>query len=147
MAERLEAGLGRLHPAAPHDRVELGKVDRLAVKPADHMDVVRSGREVVAIVDRVRAEHIVVSGQDDDRLMEARELAAHEIDGLVGYAVVIEEVAGDQEQIDLIMERPVDDALEYAPAALAGRGLLPRSPIAVAFEVDVGGVKHSQGTP
>src|SRR6058998_32982 len=81
--ERLEPRLVLLHRAAPDDGVELGEVDDLAVQPADHADVAEPGREIVAIVDRVRVERIVVPGQDDDRLSEPRELGAHEVDGLV----------------------------------------------------------------
>jgi hypothetical protein len=87
----------------------------------------------------------VVPGQDDDRLAKPVELGPHEVDSLVGHAVVIEEVAGDQQQVDLIGQRPIDDALEDAPAALGVRGLLVGIAVAIALEMDVGGVKHSQG--
>ena len=87
----------------------------------------------------------MVAGQDDDRLAKARELGPHEVDGLVGHAVVIEEVAGDQEQIDLIAQRPIDDAPEDAPSALLMRGLLLGVSVAVALEMHVGRVQHSQG--
>ena len=42
--------------------------------------------------------------------------------------------------------RPIDDALEDAPAALVMRGSLSGISAAVAVEMDVGGVKHSQGS-
>ncbi len=87
----------------------------------------------------------MVPGQDDDRLAQSLELGPHEGDGLVGHAVVIEEVARDQQQVDLIGQRPIDDALEDAPAAHVMRGSLSGIAAAVAVEMDVGGVKHSQG--
>src|SRR5437660_1441025 len=145
VGERLEAGLVLFHRAAPHDRVERREVDGLPVQLADQMHVARARGEVVPVVDRVRAQHVVVSGQDDDRLAKPRELSPHELDGLVGRAVVIEEIAGDQEQVDLVAQRSIDDALERAPFALAVRGLLARVTVAVALEVDIGGVKDSQG--
>jgi len=86
----------------------------------------------------------MVPGQDDDRLAQPLELGPHEGDGLVGHAVVIEEVAGDQQQVDLVGQRPIDDALEDAPAALVMRDSLSGISAAVAVEMDVGGVKHSQ---
>ena len=119
----------------------------VSVQLADHVDVARSGREVVPIVDRARAQRVVVPGQDDDRLAKPLELGPHEGNGLVGHAVVIEEVAGDQQQIDRIGQRAIDDALEDAPAALAVHHLLMGVSVAVAVEVDVGGVQHSQGAP
>src|SRR5206468_2820192 len=143
--ERLEPRLVLLHRPAPDDGVELGEVDDLAVQPADHADVAEPGREIVAIVDRVRVERIVVPGQDDDRLSEPRELGAHEVDGLVGHAVVIEQVAGDQHEIGAVAQRAIDDARQDAPDPRLVRGLLARVAVAVALEVDVGGVQHSQG--
>src|SRR2546422_5444299 len=145
IGERPELGLVLFHGAAPYDHIELREVDGLSVQPADHVDVARSGRDVVPVVDRVRAQRVVVPGQDDDRLAQPLELGPHEGDGLVGHAVVIEEVAGDQQQVDLIGQRPIDDALEDAPAAHVMRGSLSGIAAAVAVEMDVGGVKHSQG--
>ena len=87
----------------------------------------------------------MVAGQDDDRLAQARELGPHEVDGLVRHAVMVEEVARDQEQIDPIAQRPIDDALEDAPSALLMRGLLTPVTVAVALEMHVGRVQHSQG--
>ena len=145
VGEGPERGLVLFHGAAPHDRIELGKLDRLAVELADHVDVARPGREVVPVVDGVRPQRVVVAGQDDHRLAQPIELGPHERDGLVGHAVVIEEVAGDQQQIDLVGQGAVDDALEDAPAALEVRGLLLRPSVAVAVEMDVGGVKHASG--
>lgn len=46
-------------------------------------------------------------------------------------AVVIEEVASDQQQIDLIRQGQIHDALKNAPAALAVRGLLSGTTAAV----------------
>jgi hypothetical protein len=88
----------------------------------------------------------VIAGQDDDRPAESRELAPHELDSLVGHAVVIEQIAGDQQEIDLVAQRPIDDPLEDAPAARLMRGLLAGVAISVTLEVDVGGVQYTQGT-
>ena len=87
----------------------------------------------------------MVAGHDDDGPAQPRELAAHELDGLVGDAVVIEQIAGDQQEIDLIAQRAIDDAPEHAPFARAVRRLLAGVTIAIAFEMDVGGVQHSKG--
>jgi hypothetical protein len=60
---------------------------------------------------------------------------------------VIEEIAGDQHEIGLIAQRAIDDPLEDAPAPGLMRGLLACVSVAVALEMDVGGVQHSQGAP
>jgi hypothetical protein len=87
----------------------------------------------------------VVARQDDDGPAESRELGPHEVDGIVGHPVVVEEIAGDQQEIDLVDQRAIDDPLEYAPAALLMRGLLSGVSVAVALEVDIGGVQHAYG--
>ena len=146
VGERLERGLVLFHRTPPHDHVELREIDGLAVQPADHVDMARAGREVVSIVDGVRAQRVVVPGNDDDRLAKAIELGPNEGDGFVRHAVVIEEVAGDQQQIDPVGQGAIDDAPEDAPAVLAMRGFMLRMSTAVAVEMHVGGVKHSQGS-
>ena len=143
--ERAERGFVLFHGAAPHDRVELGKLDGLSLQPSDHVDMLRAGGEVVTVVDGVRAQAVVVPGQDHDRLVEAIQLRLNERDGLVGHAVVIEEIARDQQQIDPIRQRAIDDAPEDVPATLGVRGLLFWITVAIAGKMDVGGVKHSQG--
>jgi hypothetical protein len=51
----------------------------------------------------------------------------------------------DEHQIHPIRERPVDDARQDAPAALAVRGARGGIAPAVTVEMDVGGVQRSQG--
>jgi len=57
------------------------------------------------------------TGKDDDGLAKPIELFPNEGDGLVGHTVVIEKIAGDQQQIDLIAEGAIDDTLEEPTAA------------------------------
>ena len=45
----------------------------------------------------------------------------------------------------LRQQRAIDDPLEDAPAALLMRGLLSGVSVAVALEVDIGGVQHAYG--
>jgi len=56
---------------------------------------------------------------------------------------VIEEVAGDQEEIDAIRQDPIDDAPERVAVALVMRRPLLGVAIAVAAEMHVGRVKHA----
>ena len=88
----------------------------------------------------------MVAGQDDNRLVEPIELGVNERDGLVGHAVVIEEVAGDQHQIDVVRQGSIDDAPEGAAMAPVMRRLLLGIAIPIAAEMHVGGVKNAQGS-
>ena len=87
----------------------------------------------------------MVAGQDDDGLAEPAELGLHERHRLVGHAIVIEEVAGDQEEVDAIRQDPIDDAPERVPVALVVRRALLGIAVSVAAEMHVGRVKHAQG--
>ena len=88
----------------------------------------------------------MIARQDDDRLAQALELGPHERDGGVGHAIVVEEVAGDEQQIDLVGERPIDDAPQDAATTLAIRELLLGASPDIAIEVDVGRVKDAEGS-
>ena len=87
----------------------------------------------------------MVTGQDDDRPVEPPELGVNERDGLVGHAVVIEEVAGDQHQIDVVRQGSIDHAREGVAIAPVMRRLLLGIAVSVAAEMHVGGVKNAQG--
>ncbi len=106
----------------------------------------RARADVVPVVDGIGVERVVVPGQDDDGLGEPVELGLGESDRLVGHAVVIEEVAGDQQQIDAIGEGSIDHAPERAAGALVVRRLLPGISVPIAAEVHVGGVEQAQGS-
>ena len=87
----------------------------------------------------------MVSRKDHHRLAQPVELSPDEGDGLVRRAVVIEEVAGDQHEIDLVGQGAIDDAPEKLPATLVVLGL-PAGTATVAVEVDVGRVKDAEGS-
>jgi hypothetical protein len=99
----------------------------------------------VTVVDRLRVERVVVAGQDDDRLSEPPELTANEGDRVVGHPVVIEQVAGDQQQVHLVLQRPIDDARPHASAVCVMRGLLGGASVAITVEMNVGRVQHAEG--
>jgi hypothetical protein len=86
----------------------------------------------------------VVARQDHHRLAKTVELGAHEPDRFVIDPVVIEEVAGDRQEIDALGQRAIDDGAEDAPLAVAMRGLLIGTPVRVAAEMDVGRVKNAK---
>jgi len=88
----------------------------------------------------------MVPGQDDDGLAEPVELGLHERHRLVGHAIVIEEVAGDQEEVDAIRQDPIDDAPERVPVALVMCGPLLGIATPVAAEMHVSRVKEAQGS-
>ena len=99
------------------------------VEDGDHVVVGPAAghrREVVGAVDR-RAVVAVVGARDDDRpdprLGQALELGRHALDRAPRLDVRVEQVAGDQEEVDLLGEREVDGRLERGelPLALGGR--------------------------
>ena len=99
--------------------------------------------EVVGAIDR-RAVVDVVRAGDDDRpdlgVGQALELGGDALDRAARLDVAVEQVAGDEEQVDLLGEGEVDGRHEGRELALAlGRGLLTEVVVARA-EMDVRGV-------
>src|SRR6185436_7350699 len=72
------------------------------------------------------------------------ELLPHEGHRGVGHAVVVEEIAGDEHQIDRVRQRPIDDALQDTTAALAMGGLLLGVTTDVTVEMHVSRVEHPE---
>ena len=99
--------------------------------------------EVVGAVDR-RAVVDVVGARDDDgpdaRLDEALELGGDALDRAPRLDVGVEEVAGDQEEVDLLGEGQVDGRAERGELALALGGRLVPEVVVARAEMDVGGV-------
>src|SRR5262249_56717595 len=91
-----------------------------------------------------RVQRVVIAGHDDDGLAKPTDLAADELDQLVGHAVVIEQIAGDQHQVDGVRQRAIDDGAESAASAGLVRRLLSSISIAVAAEMHVCGVEDAE---
>ena len=132
--------------ASPHGQVEVGKVEEFAVGVADEAEAGREPFEVVALVGAVAPDGVVVAGQEDGPAGEAVDLVGGEGDDLRPDAGVIEEVAGDEEEVGLRSAGEVDDGLEAGFEA-ATTGLLASAWTGrVGAQVDVGGVYKPEGT-
>jgi hypothetical protein len=116
-----------------------------------HEIVVRTGPgeggEVVCPVDRRAVVAIVRPGDDDGpnpRPAQPLELGGNPVDRTARLGVRIEQVAGDEEDVDLLRDRQVNRGLECGelPLALGRRGLA--EVIMAGAEVDVRGVKQSE---
>jgi hypothetical protein len=85
-----------------------------------------------------------VRARDDDRpdlrIGQPLELRGHALDGAPRLDVAVEQVSGDQEQIDLLRERKVDRGREGGELPLTlGTGLFTEI-VMPGTEVDIGGV-------
>ena len=83
----------------------------------DDAHVVARSVEVVAVVNAVGVQAVVVARQNDGGAVQAPQLALREGDDLVGNTIVIEEVAGDEDDVDLRIEGAVNDGLEGTMSA------------------------------
>ena len=95
----------------------------LAVQLGDDAYVAARRTEVVAMVNAVGMQAIMVARQNDGGAVQTPQLVLRKGDGAVGNAVVIEEVTGDEDDVDLHIEGAVDDGLE----ATMGAGRLRRA--------------------
>ena len=133
---------------ADDDEVERRQVDRGMVG-IDDRDQVVAGRtaghrgEVVGAIDRGPVE-AVVGARDDDRpdpgLGQALEFGGDALDRAARLDVRVEQVAGDQEEVDLLGQGKVDGRLEGRELALALGGRLLSEIVVSRTEMDVRGV-------
>jgi hypothetical protein len=89
-----------------------------------------------------------VGARDEDgpdlRRGQAGELRGDALDRAPGLGVGVEEVAGDDEQVELLADREIDRGLEGGELALAlGRRGIPQVGVTSA-EMDVRGVEQSE---
>ena len=95
--QRVVLGCVLGHGLAPHSRPDLVEGHTVAVVGHQAVHVVAGHVEVEAVPHRAFVVHVVVARQHDHRAVQLRELVVHEVDVGVVDAVVVEQVAGDQE--------------------------------------------------
>jgi hypothetical protein len=105
------------------------------------------GAQVVSAIDRRAIVDVVGPGRDhrpDLRARQAPELRGDPLDGPAGLGVGVEQVAGDEEEIDLRLDGEIDGCLEGGKLALALRaGLLAQVRVPGA-EVDIRGMEDPE---
>jgi hypothetical protein len=96
----------------------------------------------------------VVAGDRDDRdagLAQPPDLADVEQRGVEVAPRAVEDVAGDQDECDPLLERQVDEVRQRpprcSPELLDGRAVVGGEPEHRAVEVDVGGVEELHAWP
>ena len=133
---------------AVDDGLERREVDPRAVRREDRDEVVvgrAAGQrlEVVRAVDR-GAVVDVVRARDDDRadpgLGQSLELGGDALDRAARLDVGVEQVAGDQDEVDLLGDGEVDGGHEGGELALALGGRLLAEVVVTRAEMDVRGV-------
>ena len=148
LPERAVRGaLGAEHLAVDH-RVDGRQVDGrvVGVEDGDHALVgVRAGhrRQVVGPVDR-RPVVAVVRARDDDApdpgVGEPLQLGRDALDRPARLDVRVEQVAGDEEEVDLLRDGEVDGSLEGRELAFALSGRLLTEIVVSRTQVDVSGM-------
>ena len=123
------------HAAAPHRRVQLGEFHLRALDFVQQRDVMPGVAEIHALQHGALLPAIVVAGDDDRGTRHARELLVDEIDHVALDAVVVEQVAGDEEQIGPGVEDGIDHAGKRIAHVLA---------IVPVVQVDIGSMRDLQ---
>ena len=142
----------RREDGAVDDDVAGGEVDARPIRGEDSDEVVvgrRSGErsQIVDAVDRRAIVDIMCARDDhrpDLRRAEPGELGDHALDRALRLGVRVEQVARDQDDVDLLADRELDRGPECRELPLAlGRGLLAEIRMARA-EMDISGVEESE---
>ena len=100
------------HRPAPHRYVGPRDLDGHAHRIVDelHLTATRLGRETV--VDGTFVKAVVISNEKDDRSIRSIQLSSGPVENGIVDAVVIEQVAGDQQQVDVKFDAEVDRCSE-----------------------------------
>ena len=95
-------------------------------------------------VDAVGHMRVVVAGQDHDRSLDGLQQLTGGLDVGLLDADVVEEIAGDDDDGDILLNGEVEDVLEGAEGGFE-RAILASRLGGVGAEMDIGGVKDAQG--
>ena len=87
---------------------------------------------------------VVVAGQDHHRSLDGLQQLTGGLDVGLLDAHVVEEVAGDDDDGDVLLNGEVEDVLEGAEGGLK-RAILASRLGGVGAEMDIGGVEDAQG--
>lgn len=127
VGQGMKSGFVGIHTPPPDNQVEFRKRNGLAVQLRNDAHVVARSTEIVALVNAVGMQAVMIARQNDGGAVQATQLVLRKGDGVVGNAVMIEEVAGDEDDVDSRIEGVVDDGLEAAMGA--GRLRRPLRPV------------------
>ncbi len=153
----VRGALGR-EDAAVDGRLERGELDRRMVRIEDRDHLLGRGRgcaaghggEVVCPIDR-GAVVDVVGARDDDgpdpRFDQAGELRRDALHRAARLDVRVEQVAGDQEQVDLLGQGEIDRGLERRELTFALGGRLLTEIVVPRAEMDVRGMDDPEHRP
>ncbi len=131
-----------------HDDIAGADVDPASCRGQDCDPVVLrctsgQGLEVVGPVDRRAVVRVMRPGQDhrpDLGRDESLKLRGHALDGATRLDVAVEEVAGDQDQVDLLGDRQIDRGDERGELAFSLGTRLLAEVVMTGAEVDVRGM-------
>jgi hypothetical protein len=128
------------HAAAPQDEVVFGQVMPFAAGMSHEQQIGASPRQVDLAIDGLRVQAIMVPGDHDHRAAGTPNLLDGEIDHIARRSIRVEEVSGDEQQVNIFPDGDIDDRAE----GLMGHGTVMvrvlGGPIVIDIEMDVGGV-------
>ncbi len=126
--------------------VEMRQPEGLSLARRKHADI---GRQCELAGDLAFGVVIAVKQEDGDLgLRQPAHLLHEEESGLVVAPIAVVEVAGDDDEIDLVLDRLTDEVLERGARGGANpfgcRALLPGQPLQGAVEMDVAGMDEAK---
>src|SRR6202034_4523273 len=122
-------------PAGPDDQGEVFEHQLLPGGVAREEDVVACAGQVHAVVDRPLIDAVVVAGNHHHRPAEPAQLSDRAFHRLVADPGAVEQVSGDEHDVDVAVHGRPHDRLQTGHRRL------------VACNVDVGGVEHPNHGP
>ncbi|SRR5579875_1648608 len=103
-----------LDPSCPDGKAKVLEDELLPLWAGDEEDMITGSTEVHSPMDRVLADAVVVSWNDHDRTPQAGKLLSRLIDGIGADSCMVEEIASDDDEVDLLTDRGLHDVMETA---------------------------------
>jgi hypothetical protein len=102
------------------------------------LHIVAGRMEVMAIIDGLRVQAIVISWQDDHRPLQTAQLLLGKRNRFIRDAIVIEQITSDEQHIHLCRYGACDDRLKAVVIEGTMCLALFRFPVAVAIQMHIG---------
>jgi hypothetical protein len=103
-----------LHSPSPHHQVQVGKLDRLSIQLGNDLHIVAGRIEVMAVINGMRVQAIVISWQDNHRPLQTAQLFLGKRNGFIWDAIVIEQITSDEQHIHFCGQGTRNDRLKAA---------------------------------
>ncbi len=127
-----------LHGPSPHHQVQVGELDHLSMQLGNYLHIVAGRIEIMAVIDGMRVQAIVISWQDDYRSLQTAQLLLGKRNRFIRDPIVIEQITSDEQHIHFCRYGACDDSLKAVVIEGTVGLALFRFTVTVAIQMHIG---------